>query len=113
MKKGKKREKASEDPDIVEAFKLFASNEEDEIEPKGVKLALSALGIEKTDEEVLTLVKKRGIGLTEFARIASSFSKTRDDAAEAWECLDEDGKGFLTHADLVTERFFFFFFFPQ
>lgn len=100
MKRGKKREKASEDPELVEVFNLFAAN--DELDPKGVQLALSALGIDKTDEEVNALVKKRGMELAEFARLASGLAKTRDDAEEAWECLDEDGKGFLVHSDLVN-----------
>jgi Ca2+-binding EF-hand superfamily protein len=89
----KKREKPTDDPDIVEAFQLFALD--DELDPGQVKLALLALGIEKAEDEVLALVKKRGMNLAEFAKLATSLGKTRNDAEEAWEVLDEDGKGFL------------------
>lgn len=97
--RSKKRDKPSVDSAVQEAFELFANNT-DELEPSGVRLALSALGIDKTDEQVQALVKKRGIGLADFSLIVAGLAKTRNDASDAWDCLDEDSKGFLTRADL-------------
>jgi Ca2+-binding EF-hand superfamily protein len=99
--KGKKRGKEKAvDPDVAEAFHLFAENEE--LDANGLKLALSALGVDKTDEEaVLLFSASKAMGLREFARLAAEQAKTRDDAAEAWDLFDEDGKGFVVRADLV------------
>jgi Ca2+-binding EF-hand superfamily protein len=99
--KGKKRGKEKAvDPDVAEAFNLFAENEQ--LDAQGLKLALSALGVEKSEEEaVLLFSASKGMGVREFARIAQEQPKTRDDAAEAWDLFDEDGKGFVVRADLV------------
>ena len=99
---GKKRGKEKTvDPEVAEAFHLFAA-ENDELDAQGLKLALSALGVEKSEEEAVLLFSvSKGMTLQEFARVAAGQAKTRDDAAEVWDLFDEDGKGFVVRADLV------------
>lgn len=89
------------DPEVSEAFHLFAGDD-DELDARGLQLALSALGVEREEHEAEEMLRETGkaLGLREFERIALAEKKTRDDAVEAWELFDEEGRGFVTRADL-------------
>ncbi len=99
--KGKKRGKEkSADPEVAEAFRLFADRAQ--LDAQGLRLALSALGVDKSEEEtVLLFSASPSMDLAEFERVALGQKKTRDDAAEAWDLFDEEGKGFVVRGDLV------------
>lgn len=101
MGKGKKRQKEKDDPQALEVFELFSGDEE-ALTPEGLQLALGALGMDVTEATCEALFERhRDMGQATFLKLAKTLPKVRDDAEEAFDLFDEDGKGYIVREDLV------------
>ena len=100
---GKKRPaKEKKDPQSVAAFEMFRGEESKQLTADGLQLALGALGIEVSAAESNAHYERadENVDLATFLQIAKALPKTRDDAQEAFDLLDEDQKGYIGREDL-------------
>merc|ERR1711916_381951 len=106
--KSKKISKAALD-DCRDAFDLFDADNDGNIDASELKLAMTALGFQPTDEEVEEMISNadlNGDGVVdfdEFLEMATGKLSNRSDEDEikqAFALFDEQGRGFITADDL-------------
>ncbi|KAJ1761857.1 Calcium-binding component of the spindle pole body (SPB) half-bridge [Coemansia sp. RSA 353] len=103
--------KISEDKleEIREAFSLFDTNKDGQIDYFELKVAMRALGFDQKKDDVLRVLQQQGSGdgskisIDAFTKVMSEMIAARDPADEykkAFKLIDENNSGIITVASL-------------
>lgn len=101
--KKRKSKKSAIDDDVMEAFSMYA--EENNLDCDGLQQALAALGISTTKKAAKAFFPKgkKSLDVDEFAAVYEECNSKRsitDELEQAFDMFDEESRGFITHADL-------------